>query len=381
MSNSKYTKPRGSYISHMSDMVKKNGGINLAQGLPGYKPPIELIAQFDSTINENIHQYAPGNGNLKLLDLIRDHYKKYINLSLNDILIVQGATEALSLLYTYMNKLFGQNFTSVAIDPVYESYKNLPEIFNSTFIPIQLENGRINLDKLEQLVQKENVKVFFLGSPGNPYGKMLSKKEIQSLIALAEKYNFYIFFDAVYKDLYYSEAPYQPLEELHENIFYINSFSKSLSITGWRIGYLFAHPKHMSNINAIHDYTGLCASSVLQEVLSKYLKDFNFGETYSSTIRKNIIANYMKAAPILNDLGFQIPKIDGGYFIWAELPSQFQDGFKFAVDLYENEKVAIIPGEHFSKNSLNYVRINLAREKEELETALKKISEFIKNKK
>ena len=71
-----------------------------------------------------------------------------------------------------------------------------------------------------------------------------------------------------------------------------------------------------------------------------------------------------------------MPEIKGGYFIWAELPDKFDDGFKFAIDLYEQEKVAVIPGIHFSKEGKHFVRFNIARPVEEIQTAILKLRAF-----
>ena len=72
----KYQKPTDSYISFMSNKVKTYGGINLAQGIPGFNPPKELTDIFSQISAEKLHQYAPGNGNNELLDLLLEKYQK-----------------------------------------------------------------------------------------------------------------------------------------------------------------------------------------------------------------------------------------------------------------------------------------------------------------
>jgi len=374
----KYQKPTGSYISFMSNKVKTYGGINLAQGIPGFQPPAKLIEILQEVSRENIHQYPAGNGNLKLQQLIQQHYAQYLSLDLKDIMVTQGATEALSLLYTYFTGKFGKDFSALAFSPVYESYKHLPRIFNTGFSEFQLENNEIDFDKLKQTIVQDNVKVVFISSPGNPYGKMFTKPELDTLLKLAEELDFYILFDAVYKELYFEEAPYQPLESLNPRLFYINSFSKMLSVTGWRIGYFFAHPEHMEAIKSIHDYTGLCASSVMQEAIAEYLVQHNYGANYIENLRERLKKNFAYFREELLKLDFYIPETHGGYFVWTRLPEQFNDGFKFAIDLYEQEKVAVIPGEHFSAHAQNYIRLNIAREDEEINEGIKHIQRFVK---
>ncbi len=373
----KYQKPAGSYISFMSNKVKIYGGINLAQGIPGFNPPKELTNILSNIANDNIHQYAPGNGNNELLDLLLNKYKNEYPFSKDDFLITQGGTEALSLLYIYFNKIIPKPFSALAFDPVYESYKYLPGIFNTDFVPFSFENDfTINFEKLERICLDTNVKVIFLGSPGNPFGKIWSKDEMNFLIDLSKRLDIFIVLDAVYKELYFDEKPYIPLDQFNPNLFYTNSFSKLFSITGWRIGYLIAHQAHMQNIKSIHDYTGLCAPSILQQTIVEYLKEYNFGNEYVTNLRKRLKESYNHLSNELEKLGFEIPETKGGYFVWAKLPDKYPDGFKFAIDLYEEQKVAVIPGEHFSNNATNYIRFNIAREKSEVDEGISRIKRF-----
>jgi len=373
----KYKKPKGSYISFMSNKVKAHGGINLAQGIPGFNPPQELTQILSKLATENLHQYAPGNGNNELLELLLRKYQPEYAFTKDDFLILQGATEALSLLFIYFNKIIPKPFSALAFEPVYESYNNLPQIFNTAFVPFPFQNNStVDFDKLENTCREKNVKVIFMGTPGNPYGKIWSKKEIDNLLKISKNLDIFVVFDAVYRDLYFEEEPYIPLDQFNPNLFYVNSFSKKFSITGWRVGYLVAHQKHMKHIKPIHDYTGLSAPSVLQQAIVEYLKNYNYGKEYIASLREKLKKSYTLLSSALKNLGFNVPETKGGYFVWAELPEKYPDGFKFAIDLYEEQRVAVIPGEHFSANAKNYIRLNIARPVAEVEEGIEKIKAF-----
>lgn len=367
-------KPKGSLISFMANKVKSEGGLNLAQGIPGFEPPMELLKMLEQTVFDNIHQYAPGKGNQLLLNQLVKHY----NIPQNQFLIVNGATEAISLLVTYISKLLNSQYSVLAFDHVYESYKHLPRIFNLPFTTFQLTSaGEIDFNKLEVKLLSENVKLILLASPGNPFGKVWSKQEVDTVIGLCLKHKIYVVFDAVYSDLYFDEIPYLPIDQLNEYVFYVNAFSKKFSITGWRIGYLIAHESHMEAINDIHDYTGLCAPSLLQQSLAFYTDKYNFGRDYTAELREKLLANYNQLSQELELLGFKNWKAQGGYFIWTELPERFTDGLEFALKLYEKEKVAIVPGIHFSELGEHFVRINIARQPYEISMAVSKIRKFL----
>jgi aminotransferase len=135
----------------------------------------------------------------------------------------------------------------------------------------------------------------------------------------------------------------------------------------------------MQKIKSIHDYTGLCAPSILQQAIVEYLKENDFGKDYISNLRNKLRDSYNHLSGELEKLGFEIPETKGGYFVWAKLPEKYSNGFKFAIDLYDQQKVAVIPGEHFSDNAINYIRFNIAREKSEVEEGIKRIKDFFTN--
>lgn len=373
----KYKIPEGSLISFFSNKVKQNGGVNLAQGIPGFQPPQELIEILQDIAAKEYHQYAPGNGNLNLLNILNKKYQ-YYGLRKDNLLVVQGVTEAITLLYIYLKQIIKDELTAMAFDPVYETYSNIPKIFGDQFISFPVEEN-IDFQLFEKEIIKSKIKLLFLSSPGNPLGRIYTKKEIDRIIELSAKYDFYIIFDAVYQDLYFKNPPYIPLDQFNDRLFYVSSFSKMLSITGWRIGYLLASDVHIDKIKAIHDYTGLCAPSILQEALSTYLEIEYFGEKYIKGLQEKLTKSFNLLTKELIKLGFEIPRIDGGYFIWAKLPEKFKNGFEFAMDLYEKEKLAVIPGVHFSELAKNYIRFNIAHEIEIIEEGIDKLKNFTKN--
>lgn len=371
-------KPEGSYISYFSNLVKLKGGINLAQGIPGFQPPKELKESLLSIVDKDIHQYAPGIGNFDLIKTLNDFYSRRFELDAENFLIVQGATEAISLIYTYLFRKLSEDFTALSFEPAYESYSQLPKIFGHKYIDYQLnEKFSFCRDELKETILANNVKIVFVSSPGNPFGKIWSNDEMDQLVSMANELNFYLIFDGVYKDLFFEKEPFIPLHSISRNVFYVNSFSKMLCITGWRIGYLYSHSDHRKGLRSIHDYIGLSAPSVLQEALVIYLRDNNFGKAFVHQFREDVKRNFNYLSENLANLSFMIPPIDGGCFIWAKLPAEFDSGFEFAYQLYQNKGVAIIPGEHFSKNHSSWVRLNIARPFHEIDEATKRIANFI----
>jgi len=373
-------RPSGSLISYFSNRVKKEGGINLAQGTPGFPPPAPLLQTLkDVSQDPKHHQYAPGIGNYRLLETIRQSLSPISPIEIDNLLIVQGATEGIFLTFFYLTTQLERPYSVLSFDPVYESYPKLARMFGIPFIYGQLEPDlSVDFQRLEETVRQENVKVIFIASPGNPLGKVWSKDEMEQIVELSRRYGIYILFDAVYKDIYFEQAPYNPLALNYDKLFYIDSFSKTLSITGWRIGYIVTPAQHMERIRSMHDYTGLSAPSILQVAIVRYLQEFDLGKEYIRQIKEKCRQSYRYIHNIFNTLGFKTVPIEGGYFIWTKCPEPITDAYRFAKQLYEKEGVAVVPGENFSPTKTAYIRVNIAAELDLIKEAAQKLTRFFR---
>lgn len=365
--------PNVSLIGFMSNKVKTYGGINLAQGIPGFEPPKELIELLVDNASRGFNQYAAGDGDLKLLERLWVINKGRFT-DEHCYMVTQGATEAVSLIYQYLCRKLGR-FNSLAFEPVYESYRHIPAIHGNGFISFNALNG-IDFIALEKTMIENKIRLMFINSPRNPDGRMLSKCDFDKLIELSVCHDVYLLIDSVYEELYYDEKPYIPFDKMNERVFYVNSFSKLLSITGWRVGYCVVHKSHFDELKYIHDYTGLCSSSIAQRTIADYLLFHDYND-YATQLRCWLRCNHKYVSLRLEDIGFDVQKSEAGYFVWAKLPVGIENGFDFAVQLYEREKVAVVPGIHFSDNAGCYIRINIARPQEDIIIGVDGVERFL----
>lgn len=379
-------KPSGSLISYFSRKVTRTNGINLAQGKPGFSPPPELLQILISKSREkNLHQYAPGNGNFNLLKLLEKKYSRFSPTTQDNLLVVQGATEGITLIFFYLTTFLPKPYSALSFDPVYESYPKLSDIFNIPFTYFDFENDlSIDFNKLERIIKEKKVKIIFIASPGNPLGRTWQKEEIMKMVSLSKRMKFYLIYDAVYKDIYFKDVPYNPLNTgisrtMNDRLFYVTSFSKMLSITGWRVGYIITEKNHMKKIRAIHDYTGLSAPSLFQSAIYEYLNSYDYAKSYLIEIRKKCQEAYEFMKKNLGELEFKIKETQGGYFLWSKLPPLYRDGFLFASNLYDSANVGVVPGENFSKTKKNFIRLNIATEMPIIKRGVQKITEFIEH--
>ncbi len=369
----------GSLISLMSNKVKTHGGINLAQGLPAFAPPRGLLRELQHILPKAVHQYPPSEGHPGLREYLRHCYHKR-KLTHQQFIITQGATEALSLCYNYLWSLTGGSLPTLAFDPAYESFIHLPRIFKQTVIlHIPKSNGEPDFDILSQQIIENKIRLIFVASPGNPLGHTLRRDDWSRLFKLTAQHGVFLIADLVYDQLFFKQPQDIPFEEAHSGVFIVESFSKLYSITGWRIGALGLHEEHFQGIKNTHDYTGLCAPSLLQEALYRYIHQRgDAAKRYITRIRHQLSKNYQLASSLLQKANFTVMPAQGGYFLWAKLPPGIDDGLHFALELYDTSYVAVVPGIHFSQGAHNFVRINLARTHREISEGVMRMCQFIR---
>ena len=368
---------KGSLISYFSSKAQKEGAINLAQGRPKYSPPEKLIEILKCLIKDkNLHQYAPGKGDFLLIKETLKIYKKYYDdLSEENILIVQGATEGLTLSFHFLKKKFKENFSVLSFEPFYESWPKLSKIFNIPLYSVEINpfDLKWDLNKVEKIIFEKNVKGIILASPGNPLGKIWKKEEIDFLIDLVKNNKGYLIFDGVYENLYFNEKPYIPLMNGLKNLIFVSSYSKTLSCTGWRIGYCLSGKKEIDLISSIHDYTDLSAPYLFQRAIAEYLKKEDL-EKFLNFLRSKLKKSYNYLKKGFEKSNIKVSKAEGGMFGWVEIKD---DCLEFANNLFDKKKVAVVPGINFSKKAKNFIRVNLSLPFDLFKRGINKIEEFL----
>lgn len=368
----------GSWIGFMSNKVKTMGGINLAQGLPGFSPPQVLLSLLAEEATGSNHQYAPGRGVPALLNQVVRYLRLPPAAASTNVLITCGATEAITLIYQHLARKKGNSFTVAAFGPAYESYSSLPALLGHRFIELAWEpDGQMDFDRLKTILVHQHVDLLIAGSPGNPWGRVLSANEMGQLCKLASTSDVRIIFDMVYSELWFDKPVSFPWPLIQKNIYVVGSFSKLFSVTGWRVGWLAADADEMTGISRLHDFTSLSAPHPLQVALSRFMDDEQEMGRYINQLRSSIKESVALLEQELSRLGFEVMPAGGGYFVWAELPEWFPDSGSFALDLYEFEGVATVPGIHFGASFHRFVRFNGARPAAEIAEAVTRITRFL----
>ena len=220
----------------------------------------------------------------------------------------------------------------------------------------------------------------YLCSPSNPQGAVATIKYWIELLNLAEQYDFKIFADECYSEIYRDKAPAGALEALNtiaadpERLVVFHSLSKRSNLPGLRSGFLATGPENLKRLSQLKSYGGAPLPKPLQHAAAAVWKD----EDHVKENRKLYAAKYKIADDILSGLeGYTSP--EAGFFLWIKV----QDGEKTSLNLWRETGVRVLPGAYLAQEKngknpgQNFIRVALVSEQKITEEALTKIRSFL----
>jgi len=375
-----------SVIREMTRKAIEHNAINLSQGMPDFNPPEELIKGIGKAIEAQEHQYSVTYGREDLREKIAEKLSSFNNIQYDhehEITVTCGASEAISsAILATMNP--GEEI--LVLEPWYENYVPIAHLAGGkpVYVPLDEKEFSIDEEKVKESLSSKS-KVIVINSPHNPTGKVFSKRELEFIADICQEHNLIAVTDEIYEYIIYDDVKHISLasiKDMYERTITISGFSKTFSITGWRIGYAAAEKELMSGVRKVHDYLTVCAPSPLQYSV---LESFNLKENYFNELKERYRINRDFLTKELNKLGFQTYIPSGAYYGFADISAFGKIDTEFADFLVKDEGVATVPGSSFYEPNKvenagkRYVRFSFSQQLETIKEAIKRIKTRIEN--
>ncbi|MEE6683076.1 aminotransferase class I/II-fold pyridoxal phosphate-dependent enzyme [Limosilactobacillus reuteri] len=361
------------------EVSKIPGIIKLTLGEPDMATPEHVKQAAIRSIEEDDSHYAPQMGKPELLEAISDYIQNTRDVHYDpqtEIIATVGATEALdATLFAILNT--GDKV--VVPTPIFSLYFPLIEMTGATVVQVDTsaDNFVLTPEKLEEVLEEEGkgVKAVILNYPSNPTGREYPQEVLAGLAEVIKKHHLYAIADEIYSELVYGVEHYSIATMIPERTIFISGLSKSHAMTGYRLGYVAAPAKIMTNISKMHAFLVTTVTNNVQvaaaEALTNGLNDpLEFRKIYQH--RRDLLVAGLKK------LGFEMLTPEGAFYLFAKIPAQFgTDDVAFAKQLAKEAKVGVTPGSAFGKGGDGYVRLSYASSDENLTEAIKRIGEFL----
>jgi aminotransferase len=353
---------------------------SLGLGEPIFDTPKPIVDATIKALHDGLTKYSNPAGLIELRTLIRNKLLKDngIHTEIDNIVVTPGTKQGLQIALMALLKPGDEVINHT---PSYISY--IPQVKiaepQATIVNVNLnkDDFSINIEALKVAITQKT-KVIILNSPHNPTGKIISAKEIDQIACLIKGKPIYILSDEIYERLSYSEhshiSPASNLQ-LKEKVFTVNGFSKTYSMTGWRLGYLVAPSVFLEEIIAIQKHMNAHTATFIQKgACEAFSMPLDYYDRYNSDLRDK--------RQILLTI-FQKNKIDiiapeGGLFAFIKISNSGLSSDEFAAKLIEEKNVAVIPGIVYSPKWDSHIRISLVTNKDEFAEAIKRLASFIK---
>ena len=225
---------------------------------------------------------------------------------------------------------------------------------------------------------RAETKVLILNNPNNPRGYLYSKEEILLCAKQCLLSGIYLIIDESYSDFIEDGSFYSAtnLVNEYENVIVLNSISKNLGLSGWRIGYLIANTNFINNVLKLNQHLITCAPTILQNYLA-----VNFFKILAEIKLQmaELMAKRKRVQVILKKLGIEFLDGVGTFYFFLNLEKYHINAKDLSIELLKSKEVAVIPGNAYGENLKDFVRISIGVESEErIEEGLNKLLDFLK---
>lgn len=358
------------------------GIIKLTIGEPDLATPDHIKQAAIADIEADDSHYAPQAGKPELLKAISNYLERSIGVKYDpdsEICVTVGATGALNDVFM---TLLNPGDKIIVPTPVWALYFQLIKMTGA--IPIQVDTKKdgfiLTPEHLRHVLEGrgKGAKAIILTDPSNPTGRVYPAETLQGLAQVIKDYKIFSITDEIYAELVYGDAEHHSLSEyIPDHNILISGLSKAYAMTGWRLGYIAAPREIMQSIRKVNSFL---VTSVTDNVQMAAVEALNNGQADPKKAKKIYEDRLTFMQTGLEKLGFEMATPQGAFYIFAKIPEKYgTDDEEFAYELAQKAKVGATPGRYFGKGGEGYVRLSYASSTEQLQEALKRISDFVNN--
>lgn len=351
--------------------------VDLTLGQPDFETPRPIRDAAIDAINTKSMKYSHNTGLPELREAISSYYKKrhgaYYDPS-GEVLVTVGGSEGID---GVLRAILDPGDEVIVPAPTYLGYEPIIELSGGvTKFVDTTDTGLIATPELIEENITDRTKAIMLNYPTNPTGVTYTKEQMDALVEVFRRHDIFIITDEIYGEntLEGDHISLAAYPDIKEKVLVINGLSKSHGMTGWRIGYVTGHRTIMEEVTAVHLYNTICASLPSQYAAIEALK-------HQLHVPAEMNKEYIKRRDYIYDrltnMGLEVKKPTGAFYIFPSVGKYTRDSFKFCTELLETVLLAVVPGRSFSEFGEGHIRLSFACSMAELEEAADRLEKYI----
>ena len=352
--------------------------IHMEIGEPDFPTPAPVCRAAMRVLGKGELFYTPSLGLPELRRAIAGLYRSRHGVEVDParIVVTTGGSGALLLACAV---LVGPGDEVLLADPGYPANRHFVRVVEGVprAVPVDATDGyQLAPHHLERHWGPRSVAAL-VASPSNPTGTLISTERLSAMAAFARERRGTLIVDEIYHGLVY-EGEYTTALARSDDVFVVNSFSKYFQMTGWRLGWLVAPERYMSELDKLAQNLYLSAPTLSQHAALAAFEPETLAILEARRLEFKARRDYL--VPALRELGFDIPVTpQGAFYVYAGCGGLKRDSFAFAIEILEQAGVAITPGIDFGANAPErHVRFAYTNSIERLQEGVSRIAKFLK---
>jgi aminotransferase len=369
-----------SEIRAMTQACASAKGLNMAQGVCDTPVPPIVLEGAERAIRDGLNVYTRFDGLPELREAIADKLAHYNDIKADpetQITVSAGATGAF---HCACEALLDPGDEVILFEPYYQYHISALRAVEAAAVIVKMKASKWAFDpaQLEETVTPKT-KAIIINSPGNPSGKIFSRTELEALADFACRHDLFVMTDEIYEYFLYDGRKHvsmASLPNMAERAITIGGYSKTFSVTGWRIGYSVAAQPWTRAIGSMNDLLYVCAPAPLQMGVARGIRELP--DDFYGSLARAYQQKRDKFCTALSKAGLTPSVPEGAYYVLADvsrLPGK--TGKARAMYLLEKTGVAGVPGEAFFSGTAgaNFIRFSYAKTDHDLDEACRRLTQ------
>ena len=353
--------------------------ISLGVGEPDFDTPWHVRDEGIYSLEKGRTSYTSNAGLKELKEEIAKFLKRRYDLSydpVKEMIVTVGGSEGIDIC---MRAMLDPGDEVLIPQPSYVSYEPCAILANGTPVIIELkaENEfRLTAEELEAAITPKT-KLLVLPFPNNPTGAIMERKDLEAIAEVILKHDLYVLSDEIYSELTYTDNHVSicNLPGMQERTVLINGFSKSHSMTGWRLGYACGPEVIIKQMLKIHQFAIMCAPTTSQYAAVEAMRNGD-ADVQEMKAEYNVRRKYLLKR--FGDMGVDCFEALGAFYVFPCIKEFGMSSDEFATNMLKSKMVCVVPGTAFGDCGEGFLRISYAYSMENLKTAMDRFEEFVK---
>lgn len=345
------------------------GSINLSFGEPDHETPRIIRCAATRAIEEEQNGYTLQAGLPALRQLVAADYP-HLDATPEQVIITAGSQEAL---YLALMTLVDEGDEVLIPDPGFVAYATVVQMAGGRPIPYSLPAARDFAFDAGEFRRRlsERTRAVVCISPSNPTGRTLSREELAAMADALKDTGAYVISDEIYRELYYTEERPASISEYYPRTVVVSGLSKSMSMTGWRLGWLCGTSEVVQSALVLHGYVTTCASTVSQKAaLAAWTTEAEEERNRARRIfrqRRDFLLGLIDS-----ELGLRVVVPDGAFYVMADITA-YGNSIEVAESMLD-ARVITIPGGAFGREGEGFLRLSFCADKAALVEGVRRMS-------